>query len=185
MFALNHSIEGRSPATHFALMGALRVVVIKPLVKISLQLLDGFVEVFAERDLIKFLQYGLVEPLANAVGLWVFDLGLCVVNVVDGQEQLIVVLVGSAAEFRSPVGQDAQHRKFIFFVEWQHLIIEKVGRGDRSLGCVELGMGNLAIGIDIGLLVNSPHAFQRTDIEGVLTARIARMGAVRLMRTSL
>ena len=50
-------------------MGAFIVVVIDPLVQIDLQLLDGLIDLLAECDLIKLLQDGLVEPLANAVGL--------------------------------------------------------------------------------------------------------------------
>ena len=50
-------------------MCALSVVVMYPLIQIGLQLLNAFVEVLAERDLIELLQNGLVEPLADAVSL--------------------------------------------------------------------------------------------------------------------
>ena len=107
MFPLNHSLEGCSSATDFALMGALRVVMMHPLVEISLQLLDGFIKVLSECDLIKLLKNGFVEPFANAVGLWMLDLGLGVINIVDGQEQLIIMFIGSTAIFRAAICHDA------------------------------------------------------------------------------
>ena len=40
---------------------------------------------------------------ADAVGLGRFDSGLGVVDVVDGQEQLVIVPIGAPAIFRSPI----------------------------------------------------------------------------------
>ncbi len=62
-------------------MGALRVVVMEPFIEIGLQLLNGFVQVFAKRYLIELLQYGFTEPFANAVGLGRFHFGFGVVNI--------------------------------------------------------------------------------------------------------
>jgi len=87
-------------------MGALRVVMVHPLIQIRLQLLNGFIEVLSKCHLIKFLQNGLVEPFADAIGLWMFDLGFGVVNVVDGKEELVVMLVRSATELGSPIRHD-------------------------------------------------------------------------------
>jgi hypothetical protein len=42
-------------------MSAFRVVEIDPFIQISLQVLDGFVELFAETNLVKLLQDCLVE----------------------------------------------------------------------------------------------------------------------------
>ena len=66
-------------------MGAFIVVVIDPLVQVDLQLLDGLIDLLAEGDLIKLLQVGLMEPFADAVGLRRSDLGLGVLDVVDGR----------------------------------------------------------------------------------------------------
>ena len=41
------------------------------------------------------------------------------------------------------------------FKEGQDLIIKQIGGGNRNFGRVDLGKGNLAIGIDKGLLVDS------------------------------
>ena len=68
-FAVHQGLQGRTSFTDFALMGAFIVVVIDPLVQVDLQLLDGLVNFLAECDLIELLQDGLVEPLADAVGL--------------------------------------------------------------------------------------------------------------------
>ncbi len=68
-FPVDHSLDGCSAATHFALMRARVVIAVKPRVQIGLQRVDAVVELFAERNLIELLQYRLVEPLADAVGL--------------------------------------------------------------------------------------------------------------------
>ena len=97
-----------------------------------------------------------------------FTFGFGVVNIVDGKEQLIVVLVGPAAEFGAPVRHDAQHGKIVFLVERQHPVVEQIRSCDRGLGGVEFGVGHLAVRIDIGLLINPPDALERAHIERVL-----------------
>ncbi len=69
IFALDHGLERRSGATHFALMSALVVVVEQPFIEIGLQCIDAVIEFLAERDLVELLQHCLVEALADAVGL--------------------------------------------------------------------------------------------------------------------
>ena len=59
------------------------VVRVDPRVKIHLQLLDRRVDFLAERDLVELIQDGLVEPLADPVGLWRLGPGARVVDVVD------------------------------------------------------------------------------------------------------
>jgi hypothetical protein len=68
-FALNHGLERRSAATHFALMSSFVVIVMQPFIQIGLQRVDAVVKFVAECDLIKLLQDRLVESLANTVGL--------------------------------------------------------------------------------------------------------------------
>ena len=69
VLSVDHGLKRCSATTHFALMGAFGVVMVEPFIEISLELADGFIQSVAERDLIEFLQEGLVEPLANAIGL--------------------------------------------------------------------------------------------------------------------
>jgi len=149
-------------------MRALVVVVMQPCVQVGLQCIDAVIELFAERDLIKLLQHRLVEPLADAVGLGRLHLGLCVVDIVDRQEELEVVFVDAPTIFRSPVGHDPQHWQVMLIVEWQNSVVEQVSRGDRCFGCVELGLRHLGIGIHIGLLVDASDAFDGAHIKRAL-----------------
>ena len=110
-------------------MRALGVVGMKPFVEISLKLLDGFVKLLAECDLIKLLQNCLMEELADAVGLRRLHFGLRVIDVVDGQEQLAIVLVDPTAKFSTAIGHDAQHWKFMLVVKRQHLYLLLPGNG--------------------------------------------------------
>ena len=88
-------------------MGAFLIVKVDPFVQIGLQSFHGFIELFAERYLVKFLQNCLVEPFADAVGLGRFHLGFGVVDIVDCQEELVIVLVDAPAIFRPAIGQNA------------------------------------------------------------------------------
>ena len=49
-------------------------------------------------------------------------------------------------------------------MERQHPVIEQIRGSDRGFGRIELGMGDLAIGVDIGLLVDPPDALQRANM---------------------
>ena len=64
--------------------------------------------------------------------------------------------------------------------EWQYAVIQKIGRRDRCLAIIELGEGNLGVGVDEGLLVDPPHALQIADVERVLGTAVARMLALEL-----
>jgi len=44
---------------------------------------------------------------AYTVGLWMFDLGFGVIDIVDGDEQLVVMLFRSRTIFRCVIGQGA------------------------------------------------------------------------------
>ena len=88
-------------------MWSLFVVPGDPGIEVSLQLLEAGVDAFAERHLIELLQDGFVEALADAVGLRASRLGAAVVDVLDGQIELVLMRLGGAAEFRAAVGQDA------------------------------------------------------------------------------
>ena len=73
---MRRHLSGLVQATNFSL-------------QINLQLLDGLVDLLAECHLIEILQNGLVDPLADTLGLGRLDLSLGVVDVVDGQEQML------------------------------------------------------------------------------------------------
>ena len=61
-------LSRRPATTHFSLMSPFIIVVGHPLVKIDLQLLHALVDLFPESNLLKLLQYRLVEALADTVG---------------------------------------------------------------------------------------------------------------------
>ncbi len=67
ILSVDHGLKRCPATTHFALMGAFGVVMDEPFIKISLKLAYGFIQRFAEHDLIEFLQDGLVESLADTV----------------------------------------------------------------------------------------------------------------------
>ncbi len=98
----------------------------------------------------------------------VISLGFPVVNVSDRQDELVIMFVGPAAIFRAPVSHDPQHWQFMLIMERQHPVIEQISGSDGRFGSVELGMGNLAIGVHIGLLIHPTDALERADIKGVL-----------------
>ena len=102
------------------------------------------------------------------------------IDVVDCQEELEVVFIDPPTIFSPPICQNAQHRQIVFFMKRQNPVIEQVGRGDRSLGGVQVDLRDLAISIYIGLLINAPNTLEGADIERVLRSQTAGMGRLDL-----
>ena len=65
-------------------------------------------------------------------------------------------------------------------VERHDPIVEEIGGGDRRLAVIELGEGDLGVGVDEGLLVDAPDPLHVADVERVLGAAIARTFALEL-----
>src|SRR5512134_3399781 len=80
------------------LMRAVFVVPSDPSIEIGLQFLDRAIDLLAERHAVELIQHRPVEALANAIGLWALRLGPAVIDVLDGQVQLVFVTL-AAAEF--------------------------------------------------------------------------------------
>jgi len=133
-------------------MGSLVVVAFNPFIQIGLQLGDGVVDLLAEGDPVERVQHGLVEPLDDAVGLRALGLGAGMIHVLDREVELVFVMFGIAAIFGAPIRQHAQELHLAGIKERDHAVIEQIGRGDRRLAVIELGEGNLRVGIDEGLL---------------------------------
>ena len=55
-------------------MGLRLIVLVNPDIEIGLQLVDETIHLFAERDTVKLIEHGLVEALADTVGLRLFVL---------------------------------------------------------------------------------------------------------------
>ena len=65
--------------------------------------------------------------------------------------------VRTATVLRAPVGEEAAQRHLLGLKEGHDLVIEQVRRRSRGLAVIELGKGDLAIGIDEGLLLDAPY----------------------------
>ena len=89
-----------------------------------------------ECNLIELLQDGLVEALADAVGLRVAHLGLRMLNVIQSQIQLIVMRFRLATILRASISQNSDYAHHLFGKERQHPVIQEIGSGDWSLGGV-------------------------------------------------
>jgi len=63
--------------------------------------------------------------------------------------------------------------------EGDHAVVQKIGRRDRRLAIIELGASNLGVGVDKGLLVDTPDPLQIANIERVLGAAVARRLALK------
>jgi hypothetical protein len=105
-----------------------------------------------------------VKALADAVGLWVIGFRLGVLDVVQGQVQLVIMLFWPAAVFRPTISHNADQPNALLFEEWQHTIIEQVGSSDRRFGRVQLDRRPIRVRIDKGLLVNASDAFDSACI---------------------
>src|SRR6516165_6501007 len=156
------------------------VVFSDPHVHISLQFVDWTIYLFAERNTIELIERGLVEAFTDAVRLRALGLGARVIDVLDRKIQLILVPFGVAAELAAAVSQHAQELDIVLLEEWQHAVIEQIGRRDGHLAVVELGKAYLGIGVDEGLLVDASNALQVADIERILGAAVTWMFALEL-----
>jgi hypothetical protein len=120
-----------------------------------------------------------VKALADAVGLRALGLGARVVDVLDRQVELVFVALVTA-ELGTAVGQYPRQPDAVLVIERHHPVIEDLGRGYRRLAVVELGEGDLGVGVDESLLIDPSHPLQRSDIEGVLRSAVAGALALEL-----
>jgi hypothetical protein len=80
------------------------VVVDKPSVEIGLKLLDGPIDLFAERHPVELVEQRPMETLADSICLRAFGLGAAVIDVLDREIELVFVALG-AAELGATIGQ--------------------------------------------------------------------------------
>ncbi|KFJ78252.1 hypothetical protein DR88_5122 [Klebsiella pneumoniae] len=109
-----------------------------------------------------------MEALTDPVRLRRHRFRFRMVDIVDGQVQLIVMLFHFPAVLSTPVGQYSQHRQSLSLVERQYTSIEQVGGGDRRFTRIQLAVCHFRVRIHERLLVDTAHAFQITHVEGVL-----------------
>jgi len=88
-------------------MGPVLIVFGDPHIKVGLQLADRAVNLFAERHLVKLIQDGAVEALADSIRLRAFGFGSAVINVFDGEIELVLMALGTA-KLGTAIGQHAR-----------------------------------------------------------------------------
>jgi hypothetical protein len=163
-----------------ALVRSVVIVCADPGIEIGLEILDGPVDLLAERHAIELIEHGAMEALADAVGLRAFGFGPGVIDVLDSQVEFVFVPFRVAAVFGSPVGQHPAEPDVVLIEERHHTVVQQVGGGDRRLAVVELGKRHLGVGIDEALLIDPPDALQGADVECVLRPAVARALALEL-----
>lgn len=70
-------------------MGALNIILIDPHIQIGLQFFDCSVNLLAKRNRIELLFYRFMKTLTDAISLRIVCFGLGMINVFNGQIQLI------------------------------------------------------------------------------------------------
>src|SRR5579872_5791121 len=154
------------------------VVALDPRIEIGLKLGDRSIDLLAEDDAIELIEHHLVEALDDAIRLWALGLGAGVVDVLERQVELVFVVFRVAAIFRAAIGQHAGQLDLPRVIERHDVIVEEIGGGNRRLPIIELGEGDLGVGVDEGLLVDAPDPLHGADVERVLGAAIARAFAL-------
>lgn len=84
------------------------IVLLHPGIEILLEFLNSCIDLFPQNQPLGFFVDGLVEPLANPVCLRALILGFAVLQVIENQEQLTIVLIGSAPKIRAFVSQNSK-----------------------------------------------------------------------------
>jgi hypothetical protein len=107
------------------------------------------------------------------------------VDILERQVELIFVALGVAAIFRAAISQHAAEPHPPRIIERHDAIVDEISRGDGRLAIIELGEGDLGIGVDESLLVDAADPLHVADVERILGAAIARTFALELASFSL
>jgi hypothetical protein len=86
-------------------MRPLLVVFGEPRIEIAMQLRDGAIELPVECKAIELVEQCFVKALADTVGLRAPRFGARVIDVLDREVELVLVMVGLAAEFSATIGE--------------------------------------------------------------------------------
>jgi hypothetical protein len=87
-------------------MRSLLVVCLHPCIEIGLSLLQCPIDLLPKRDAIELVHHGLVESLADPVGLGMLRLRPCMIDVLDGQLEFVLMPLGCSTVLGPMVGQD-------------------------------------------------------------------------------
>src|ERR1700735_1876646 len=102
------------------------------------------------------------------------------VDILERQVELVFVVLGVAAIFRAAIRQHAAEPHLPRIIERHDAIVEEISRGDGRLAIIELGEGDLGIGVDESLLVDASDPLHVADVERILSAAIFRTFALEL-----
>ena len=94
-------------------MCPLYVIVSQPFIQVFLQLLKRLIQLAPERNLIKFLQDGLMETFTDAICLGMTGFALGMLNTIDRKIPFLIVCFQLATVFRSPVCQHTDNAHFL------------------------------------------------------------------------
>lgn len=89
------------------------------MIEVPPQLADRRVEFLAKCEAVELVEHGLVISFDHAVGLRALGLGAAMVDILDGEIELIFEMLGIAAIFRAPIGQPAPRRDAVLVIEGQ------------------------------------------------------------------
>lgn len=67
------------------------VVTLDPPVEVNLKVLDDFVDLLWESDLVGRFENRLVTPFADAIRLWALCFGVCVIDVFECEIELVLM----------------------------------------------------------------------------------------------
>ena len=79
-------------------MRPLFIIFPPPLVYIRLQLFQGLIQLLSEEQAVALVLHRLMKPLTDAIGLGMVGLGLGVVNILNGQVELVGMVLWLAAD---------------------------------------------------------------------------------------
>ena len=89
------------------------------------KLVNRLVELLAERDAVELVEHRLVKALDDTVGLRALGLRPRVVDVLDGEIELLFVPLRISAVFDSAIGQHALQLDALLLKEREYAIIQK------------------------------------------------------------
>lgn len=150
------------------------IILHQPFIQVLLQLGQAGIDLLPEHHLEEFIPDRSMEPFAETVGVGGMDLGIPMLNLIDGQVQLIRMRKGPPAEFPAIIGQNMFYRYSPLVIERQHVVVEHIHRRHRGLGQIQLAEAQGAEGIHHALQIDPAHALDRADVVGVLAEQITR-----------
>ena len=119
-------------------MRPVSIELFEPPIEIGLQLCDRSIKLFPKGDAVELVQHGLVEPLHDAIGLRAFGFRAGVIDVLDGEIELVLVMLGIAA-ISVPRSVSTLQLDAFLVEEGNDAIVQEIGGGQRRLAIVELG----------------------------------------------